>query len=466
MPIPLSFSQFLRRLAAGSALLAALACGGGGGGGGAAVVPPPATAGSWGSAQVLETNLLFDSYNPQVAVDGSGRALVVWFRTLGGPADIWAKVYQPGTGWQPEGTIESLDGDAAYPVVTVSGNGAFFVAWEQTPVVGSTAVYVNRYVPGSGWSGPLKVSTGTAAAAYPSVAADGSGNAIVAWHQQNASGYYEIQATRFDAGTGFWSAPTILGTSSSTNNYVPCAAMDPAGNGFVAWNRAVDVESGPAAVCAALYRRSQGWQAGPIPSLQVGLESRDDAYGCSLAMSAGGAVLGWAESVNGSDYRPYARVWNPATGVWSAASPMTTAAGDVPRVGIDATGYAYGAWLQYSAGSWNDIYLASRPPSGAWTASTQPLDTQSGEIGSLALHVNAAGSAALVWNQNVGSVASIFGAHFDVTRGWDSARLLETSDAGMAYAPSVQVSSSGSAIATWYQKDASGIRHIYANRWN
>lgn len=462
------FKKVLRPLLASAALMFALACGGGGGGASSAPVAP---LGSWGAAQILETNLLSDSYYPQVAVDSSGRALVVWHRLSGpsGPADIWAKVYQPGSGWQPEGTIESMDGDASYPVVTVGGNGAFYMAWQHTPVggSGSTGIWVNRYIPGSGWSGPLQISTGTTDANYPAIAADELGNAIVAWQQSNASAFLEVQASRF-AVSGVWSAPAVLGTSASAHNFSPYVAMDPAGNGMVAWNRATDTTTGVYAVCAVPYRVGLGWQVpGSVPSLQAGVDGLDDAYGSSVAMSAAGAVVGWAESLNGAAYRPFARIWNPATGTWSAAATVAgTSDASNPEVGIDASGKVHAAWLQYSGTDWNDLYVASYAPGGTFTASSQPVDALAGGIGYLSLHVNPAGSAALVWNQVNGLVASAYGLHFDPSKGWTAPALLETNDSGSAYAPVVRLSTSGQTFATWYQKDASGLRHIFANRWN
>ena len=327
----------LNRLFAGAALLIAMACGGGG-----KSSPPVGPSGSWGSAQILENNLLFESRYPQVAVDGTGRALVVWQRlsSPGGPADIWAKFYQPGTGWQPEGTIESMDGDARYPVVAVGGDGVFYVSWQHTPVgVGSTGIWVNRYVPGSGWSGPLQISTGSTDATNPSIAADGSGNVIVAWHQFDAFGYYQVKASRYAAASS-WSAPIVLSAGSAIDNFNPQVAMDSAGNGMVAWNRAVNISTGAWTVCALPYRAGLGWQIpASVPSLQAGVEGVQDAYGTSVAMSSAGAVLGWAENFSGSNYRPFARIWNPTTGVWSAAAYVIgTLDAAPPEVGIDATG--------------------------------------------------------------------------------------------------------------------------------
>ncbi|MCE1205024.1 MAG: hypothetical protein LWW79_10520 [Holophagaceae bacterium] len=453
----LSYST-LSRLLAAAALGLVLACGGGGGG---STPPPPS--GAWGTAQGLETNLLSDSYYPQVAVDGTGRALVVWFRFSrpGVPADLWAKVYEPGQGWQPEGTIESMEGDARNPVVSVGGDGTFLVAWGQ-----ASSIWANRYIPGSGWSGPLQISTGTTGADLPALASDAAGNAIVAWEQLNASGYYEVQASRY-VSTGIWSNPVVLCTSTATNNFAPQVAMDPAGNGLVAWNRAQDTETSPYAVCAVPYRAGAGWQIpASVPSLQAGVEGMDDAYGCSLAMSSAGAVLGWAETLNGTNYHPYARIWNTASGTWSAAATVSTALDcSVPQVGIDANGKVHSAWIQYSGTLWNDIYVASCTPTGTWIVSSQPVDALAGTVGGPSLSVSPAGSASLVWNQWDGTVFSIYSSRYEPSRGWNTPVLLET-EAGAAYAPAVRLNGAGKAFATWYQKDTASTRHIYACRWN
>lgn len=465
MPLRAHIRSILGRLALAAPLALLLACGGGGGGGTAVL----SATGSWGQAQGLETNLLSDSYYPQVAVDATGRALVVWYRLSGpgGPADIWAEVYQPGLGWQGEGTLESMDGDARYPVVSVGGDGTFQVAWQHTPIGSPAGIWATRYQPGVGWSGPLQISQGASAAYSPALASDGYGNALLAWEQLGTSGYYEVQASRYSA-VGTWAAPVVLGASTGAHSYNTRVAMDPAGNGMVAWNRAVDMTNGPSAICAVAYRAGSGWQGtASVPSLQAGVEGLDDAYGCSLAMSSAGAVLGWVETMSGAPYRPCARIWNPSTGAWSAAAMVATAQdASVPEVGMDASGKVHAAWLQYTGSDWNDLYVASYAPNGTWTVPTQPVDSLAGGIGLFSLSVNPAGTASLVWNQSTGVVASIFGLRYEPTRGWNAPAALEQDEAGTAYAPVVRLNAAGATFATWYQKDSGGLRHIYTNRWN
>lgn len=460
-----SFRKTFLLMLAGAALSLALACGGGGGGSSA----PPASQGSWGSAKVLETNLLSDSYYPLSAIDATGRTLVVWQRLSGpgGPSDIWGKVFEPGSGWQPEGTLESMDGDGQRPVVAVGGNGVFLVAWQHTPVGGTTGIWANRYTPGVGWSGPLQISGGSTAAAHPSIAADGSGNAVVVWEQANALAYLEVRASRYSVLAG-WSAPVLLGSSATLHNFAASVAMDPAGNAMAMWNRAASTTTGVWTICAVPYRVGSGWQVpATVPSLQAGVEGVDDAYGYSVSMSPAGAVVGWAESLGGGAYRPLARIWNPSTGAWSAAAMVAgTQVATYPVVGIDASGKVHAAWAQSDGTDWTDLFVASYNPDGTFSVSPKAVDGLSGGIGSFALDVNTAGSAALVWTQMGTTVTSVYGMHYSAATGWAGPKLLENDDAGSAYAADVKLSAGGSAIATWYQKDAAGIRHVCANRWN
>jgi hypothetical protein len=185
-------------------------------------------------------------------------------------------------------------------------------------------------------------------------------------------------------------------------------------------------------------------------------------------MSSAGAVLGWSENYNGLSYRPFARLWNPTTGLWSAAASVNgTFDAAAPEVGIDATGKVHAAWKQYTGSDPIDLYVASySPTSGVFTVPAQPLDSLSGGIDGYSLSVNAAGSAALIWNQVNGSLLNIYASRFESVSGWGAPTLLETNDAGSAFAADVRLNASGQAFATWYQLDANGMRHIYANRWN
>ncbi len=453
----------LRLLLLGLALAMVLACGGGGN---SRVNTPPSNPGTaWSGAQVLESNLLFNSRYPTVAVGPTGDAFVAWKRDSGGVYDAWAKSLNASTGWQPEGTIESVDGDVGNPQVAVSANGSFMVAWDQvSPGNGDCGVYVRKWIPGSNMTSALRLNDPSAFGYGPAVAMDQSGNACVAWTEFVGT-YTEIKASRFTAATGTWSAPQVLSTAGALPAQAlwPVIAMDPTGNTAVVWIQTTDPTNGPFSLHGAFCTPAGGWSS--PGNLQAG--SGDVDPNCALAMSATGGFLAWAETMDGgTSYQVYTRRWVAGSMVIDAPVRVSGASEVAysPKVALDAQGNAWLAWEQMIGSSWG-LVTSRFTPSAGWSTTPQILPTGAGQAGNVRLSMNTSGSAAMIWQQmNDGSQWSINGSLCPAGGNWGIPALLETSNAGHAYSPEVHMGANGQAVAVWYQLDAGGIRHIYANR--
>jgi hypothetical protein len=55
---------------------------------------PFTPSGGWGTAILLETNTAYGSLKPQIAMNASGYAAVVWEQSDGTQDSIWANVYR------------------------------------------------------------------------------------------------------------------------------------------------------------------------------------------------------------------------------------------------------------------------------------------------------------------------------------------------------------------------------------
>ena len=70
-------------------------------------------AGSWGSAELVETNDSSDAFSPQIAIDAAGNGLAVWEQYDGRSFNAWANRYVAGS-WGIAKPIESDNADNAY----------------------------------------------------------------------------------------------------------------------------------------------------------------------------------------------------------------------------------------------------------------------------------------------------------------------------------------------------------------
>jgi hypothetical protein len=189
----------------------------------------------WGTAAPIETDSVANAANPQVAVDGSGNAVAVWYQLDGTGNNIWANRFVPATGWGTATLIETDAGTAVNPQVAIDGNGNAVAVWPQGTVTRHN-IWANRFVPATGWGTATLIETDDAGDALdPQVAVDGSGNAVAVWRQDNGTGTRtNIWASRFVPATG-WGTATLVETDNAGDALVPQVAVDGSGNAVAVW---------------------------------------------------------------------------------------------------------------------------------------------------------------------------------------------------------------------------------------
>lgn len=130
----------------------------------------------------------------QLALDPSGRALVIW-RQAGAIASAH---FTPGTGWSAAEIISAagaMNIDPPRLVLDAAGNG--IAAWTQDGAVsGLNEVWIARYLRAAGWQAANRVRVSDVEAGTAdtiSVSTDDYGRAFVIWSQENA-----VWSSRFD----------------------------------------------------------------------------------------------------------------------------------------------------------------------------------------------------------------------------------------------------------------------------
>ncbi len=190
----------------------------------------------WGTAQLIETDDSGDARYPQVAMDDNGNAVVVWQQSDGTRYNIWSNRYVQGTGWGTAQLIETDNaGDAYVPQVAVDGSGNAVAVWYQFD--GSNYhIRANRFVPDTGWGSVELIETDDAANALdPQVAMDTGGNAVVVWRQSDGT-RYNIWSNRYVPGAG-WGTAELIETDNNPNVRPPQIAMNGDGQVVAVWDR-------------------------------------------------------------------------------------------------------------------------------------------------------------------------------------------------------------------------------------
>jgi hypothetical protein len=198
-----------------------------------------ASSGWAGAPETIAAAASGEVRSPAVALDSSGRGVVVWRRG----ADLWAARYT-GESFETPAKIETSDaGEAQDPAVALDAEGDGFAVWMQSDGA-QTRVWSNRFVAAGGWGAarPFPVAEGADAAAAR-LSLDQSGNASVVWTQfarpEGGSPTSAPMASRYDASFGRWTPPVALDDSGA--GFLPDVALfEPNGNAVTVWTGFLD----------------------------------------------------------------------------------------------------------------------------------------------------------------------------------------------------------------------------------
>ena len=135
--------------------------------------------------------------SPDIAINASGTAIVVWAQSDGTQDNIWAKRFTPGVGWGLAQLIENEGGKASSPRIDINSAGDAMAVWYHNNGAREN-IWAARFTPGSGWEEAQLIENNNAGNAFdPQLGLDPSGNAIVVWHQHDGL-RNNIYANRYD----------------------------------------------------------------------------------------------------------------------------------------------------------------------------------------------------------------------------------------------------------------------------
>ncbi len=167
-----------------------------------------------------------NAWGPAVAMDNNGNAIIAWGQSDGSAQRLYKREYRNGS-WS---AVPSLATDAfspgsswAYdPSVAMDDNGNALIVWHQTDYI-NYRIFKSEYRNGS-WHHPAGLSDHISPDGqndyYAQVAMDSRGNSIIMWWEFQGSDFYPY-ITRYQNET--WSAPLNLAGLTS---------QGPAGGGF------------------------------------------------------------------------------------------------------------------------------------------------------------------------------------------------------------------------------------------
>ncbi len=267
-----------------------------------------------GSAQEVSSVLV---------ADGSGGAYVIWVDGRSGDADLYAQhltsTGAPAAGWSSDGRALCTARYAQYQLsACADGAGGALVAWQDYRAGHSGDIYVQRMLatgePAWGTDG-IAVASDSADDAVPTLAADGSGGALVVWQRGDGT-LTELRAAHVAAdGSISPASGGALGAGAGAGERRnPKLSAGPDGSAYLVWE---DLGTGTSAMWATRLDMTghavPGWPPSGVPLCALPGEQR-------LAVSASAG----ADLADSTSSRAGRAGTGAGAGASSGASSRTT----------------------------------------------------------------------------------------------------------------------------------------------
>jgi hypothetical protein len=316
----------------------------------------------WGSTPVCIEP--YNQVNPMIASDGAGGAIIVWQDGRSASySDIYAqRISATGAAlWTFDGVpVCTAVYDQTNPTIVADGAGGAFITWEDIRTLDDHDPYI-QHVDSTGafrWTvNGVQLCANFWDQLGPRVVPDGTGGAIVVWIDGRANPYTDIYAQRVNAaGVPQWTTDGVAVCTALENQTKPMMISDGAGGAIIVWT---DRRNGFDADIYAQRLSAAGvplWTANGVP---VCTAAGDQLAPTITSDGAGGAILTWYDTRNGSAADIYAQRLN-ASGVaqWrSNGVALSSAPGyqTYPTIVGDGVGGAIVTWEDSRNGN-TDVY--------------------------------------------------------------------------------------------------------------
>ena len=206
----------------------------------------------WGTNGTLICNFTGKQFNPTLASDGAGGAIITWTdeRIASNQDDIYAqRISSAGdTLWDDNGTLIATGNSYRTAQQIISdGAGGAIITWYDARTFGITFfdIYAQK-INSAGitqWdTNGIVICNATFQQEDPQLASDGAGGAIITWKDNRYSGTtgYDIYAQKVNSvGITQWDTNGSLICNANNNQYDPQIVSDGAGGVIITWVDAV-----------------------------------------------------------------------------------------------------------------------------------------------------------------------------------------------------------------------------------
>ncbi len=416
-----------------------------------------AQAPTWHSDELIENNPGFNGFYPQVAMT-ENNVVAVWYQLDGNDNYRIYSNYSSdgGAAWNAAQLIDNHPGFDAYsPQVAISGDNVVAV-WMQSDGSGNYRIYSNYSSDGGAvWNAAAQLIDDHPgfSGGFPQVAMSGN-NVVVAWTQEDATGFQRVYADYSTDGGATWHADSLLEDNTGYDGWFTQVAMS--------GNHVVVVWYQPDAASFRIYSNYSS-DGGVSWNADQPINTDNSGYVPEVAISGLNVVAVWAGYAAGI-FRIYSNCSSDGGASWGANQLIEDngASGYNPQVAVSGIS-AVAVWQQ-SDGTTNRIYSNCSSDGGATWNGDQLIEDNEGYSGGFPQTAMSGNHVAAVWTQWDENDSYRIYSNYSTNGGvaWGSDQLIEDNAGYGADYPQLAMSGNN-LVAVWRQRDGQETLRIYSN---
>jgi hypothetical protein len=286
-----------------------------------------------------------DQYGPSIVSDGGSGAIVTWQDFRSGNSDIYApRISAAGAvQWTANGVaLCTATGSQQTPTIVSDGASGAIVTWFDQRSGTGDDIYAQRISAAGAvqWTANgVGLCTATNSQNYPTIVSDGASGAVVTWEDYRSGTNWDIYAQRISsAGTVQWTADGVGLCTATGHQAYPKIASDSTGGAIVTWhdyrsdtNNNFDIYAQRISATGAVQ-----WTANGVAFCTA---TGEQVWPTIASDGAGGAIITWSDSRSGTAdiyaqrVERYGQLGNP--------EPVIATVKDVPN---DQGGFVKVSW--------------------------------------------------------------------------------------------------------------------------
>jgi len=321
----------------------------------------------WIADGVAVCTFTMGQLDPQIISDGSGGAIITWEDARSGIWDIYAqRVNSAGAPqWTADGvSVCTAANSQSTPQLVSDDSGGAIITWEDARS-GNIDIYAQR-INNSGipqWTADgVSLCTAGNDQWRPQIVSDGSGGAIITWYDWR-SGNTDIYAQRVNSsGVVQWATDGVAVCTAANGQYIPQIVSDGSGGAIITWH---DWRGGNTDIYVQRVN-SSGVVQWATNGVAVCTSANDQYTPQIVSDDSGGAIITWQDNRSGNTDIYVQRVNSSGVVQWATdgvAVCMAANSQGNPQIVSDGSGGAIITWHDWRNGN-GDIYAQGVSASG------------------------------------------------------------------------------------------------------